>query len=173
MAILRELWYWEVNDEQVLSTYQYVIELRERLEQSCQLARDNLEKVQFKQKTYYDKRARSRKFDVGDKVLLLLQTESNKLLLQWKGPYEVVEIVNRMDYTVDVDGVVGTYHANMLKQYVERKYVTSHCLLSAVANVRVDEETDTEEFGLDDSAFPTAKQQNNHNHIMTSVYLTR
>ena len=33
MAILRELWSMEVNDEQVLSTYQYVIELRERLEQ--------------------------------------------------------------------------------------------------------------------------------------------
>ena len=124
MAILRELWSGEVNDEQVLSTYQYVIELRERLEQTCQLAHDNLKKVQFKQKTYYDKRARSRKFDVGDKVLLLLPTESNKLLLQWKGPYEVVEIVNRMDYKVDVDGVVGTYHANMLKQYVERKIVT-------------------------------------------------
>ena len=37
-AILRELWSGEVNDEQVLSTYQYVIELRERLEQTCQLA---------------------------------------------------------------------------------------------------------------------------------------
>ena len=70
MAILRELWSDEVNDEQVLSTYQYVIELRERLEQTCKLARENLEKVQIKQKTYYDKRARSRKFDVGDKVLL-------------------------------------------------------------------------------------------------------
>ena len=133
MAILRELWSGEVNDEQVLSKYQYVIKLRERLEQTCQLARDNLEKVQFKQKIYYDQRARSRKFDVGDKVLLLLPTESNKLLLQCEGPYEVVEIVNRMDYSVDVDGVVGTYHANMLKQYVERKNVTSHCLLSAEA----------------------------------------
>ena len=74
MAILRELWSGEVNDEQVLSMYQYVIELRERLEQTCQLARENLKKVQFKQKTYYDKHARSRKFDVGDKVLLLLPT---------------------------------------------------------------------------------------------------
>ena len=44
MAILRELWSGEVNDEQVLSTYQYVIELRECLEQTCQLARDNLER---------------------------------------------------------------------------------------------------------------------------------
>ena len=48
MAILRELWSGKVNDEQELSTYQYVIKLRERLEQTCQLARDNLEKVQFK-----------------------------------------------------------------------------------------------------------------------------
>ena len=158
MAILRELWSGEVNDEQVLLTYQYVIELREPLEQTCQFASENLEKVQLKQKTYYDKRARSHKFDVGDKVLLLLPTESNKLLLQWKVPYEVVEIVTRMDNRVDVDGVVGLYHANMLKQYVERKNVTSHCLLSADANVTIDEETDTEEFGLDDCAFPTVKQ---------------
>ena len=70
MATLRELWSGEVNDEQVLSTYQYVIKLRERLEQLCQLARDNVEKLQFKQKKYYDKLARSRSF--------------------WKGPYDVV-----------------------------------------------------------------------------------
>ena len=100
--------------------YQYVIELRDRLEQTCKLAHENLKRVQVKQKAYYDRRARSRKFDVGDKVLLLLPTDSNKLLLQWKGLYEVVEVVNRMDYKIDVNGVVSTYHANMLKQYVER-----------------------------------------------------
>ena len=97
-SILRELWSVEAPDEQVLSTYQYVIELRDRLEQTCKLAHENLKKVQIKQKAYYDRRARSRKFDVGDKVLLLLPTDSNKLLLEWKGPYEVVEVVNRMDY---------------------------------------------------------------------------
>ena len=69
----------------------------------------------------------------------------------------MVEIVNRMDYRVDVDGVVGTYHANMLKQYVEHKNVTSHCSLSAGANVTVDEETDTEEFGLDEFRVPDGK----------------
>ena len=84
----------------------------------------------------------------------------------------MVEIVNRMDYRVDVDGVVGTYHANMLKQYVERKNVTSHCLLSAGANVTVDEETDTEEFGLDDCAFPTAKQPQSYNDVSISDALT-
>ena len=115
MAILRELWSGDAPDEQVLSTYQYVIELRDRLEQTCKLAHENLKKVQIKQKAFYDRRARLRKFDVGDKALLLLPTDSNKLLLQWKGPYEVVEVVNRMDYKIDVNGVVSTYHAN----YVE------------------------------------------------------
>ena len=126
MAILRKLWSEEVNDEQVLSTYQYVIELRERLEQTFKLALENLEKVQIKQKTYYDKSARSCKFDVGDKVLLLLPTESNKLLLQWKGLYEIIEVINRMDYKVDVNGAVHPHHANMLKQYVERQNVALH-----------------------------------------------
>ena len=50
-----------------------------------------------------------------------------------KGPYEVVEVVKRMDYKIDVNGVVSTYHANMLKQYVERRNELSHCLLSAEA----------------------------------------
>ena len=36
-------------------------------------------------------------------------------MLQWKGPYEVVEVVNRMEHKVKVDDRVGTYHINMLK----------------------------------------------------------
>ena len=172
MAILRELWASEINDEQVLSTYQYVIELRERLEQTCKLARENLGKMQVKQKVYYDKRARSRKFGVGDKVLLLLPTDSNKLLLQWKGPYDVVEVVNRMDYKIDVDGIVNTYHANMLKLYVERQDVMSHCLMSAEASSTVDEEVENEEFSLDECAFPTAKQPESYNDVSICEALT-
>ena len=45
MEILRELWSDEVNDDQVLPTYKYVIVFRERLEQTCKLSRENLEKV--------------------------------------------------------------------------------------------------------------------------------
>ena len=159
MAILRELWSGEAPDGQVISTYQYVIELRDRLEQTCKLAHENLKKVQIKQKAYYDRRARSRKFNVGDKVLLLLPTDSNKLLLQWKGSYEVVEVVNRMDYKIDVNGVVSTYHANMLKQYVKRRNELSHFLLSAEAIESVDDD-DNEDFPLDDCTFPTAKKRN-------------
>ena len=84
----------------------------------------------------------------------------------------VLHVNGSLTRSVDVDGVVGTYHANMLKQYVERKNVTSHCLLSADANATVDEETDTEEFGLDNCAFPTAKQPQLYNDVSISDALT-
>ena len=124
MQILRELWSVEETDENARLTYQYVIDLRVCLEKTCKLAQDNVRKLDIKQNAFYDKRARSRKFDVGDKVLLLLPSESNKVLLHWNGPYEVLEVVNMMNYKINVKGVVNTYPANMLKLYVERQNVS-------------------------------------------------
>ena len=83
-----------------------MVDLRERLEKICKLAQDNVRKLDIKQNAFYDKRARSRKFDIGDKVLLLLTSESNKVLLQWNGPYEVLEVVNVMNYKINVKGIV-------------------------------------------------------------------
>ena len=65
-SALRELWSVEETDEHARLTYQYVIDLRERLEKTCKLAQDNVRKLDIKQNAFYDKRARSRKFDVGD-----------------------------------------------------------------------------------------------------------
>ena len=127
--------------------------------------------MQIKQKAYYDRRARSRKFDVGDKVLLLLPTDSNKLLLQWKSPYEFVEVVNRIDYKIDVNGVVSTYHANMSKQFLERRNELFHCLLSAEDIESVDDD-DNEEFPLDDCTFPTAKKPESYRDVSISDTLT-
>ena len=115
MQILRELWSVEETDEHARLTYQYVIDLRERLEKTCKLAQDNVQKLDIKQNAFCDKRSKSRKFDVRDKVLLLLPSESNKVLLQWNGPYEVLEVVSVMNYKINVRGVVNTYPANMLK----------------------------------------------------------
>lgn len=57
---------------------------------------------------------------MGDKVLLLLPTDNNKLLMHWKGPFEVISKVGTSDYRLDVNGRVMTYHANLLKKYVVR-----------------------------------------------------
>ena len=119
MQVLKGLW-MEEDTPEVRNTYEYVLSLRNRLEETCELARVNLLQAQGKQKHYYDKKAKDRKFEVGQKVLVLLPGDHNKLLLQWKGPYEVIEVVCQCDYAVQVRGKAKIYHPNLLKQYTER-----------------------------------------------------
>ncbi len=121
LTILRELWTKELDQTEIKTTYQYVVDLRERLEGTCELARSELRKSTDRYKGYYNKTAKDRQFSVGDKVLLLLPTDHNKLLMQWKGPFEVVQKVGSVDYRVDIKGKLKVYHANMLKKYIERE----------------------------------------------------
>jgi len=118
MSLLRKLWTEEEDDSEVKTAYQYVLDLRQMLEETCQLAQQELSKVQTRNQNYYNRHARSRHFCVGDSKLLLLPTEHNKLTLAWRGPYKVVGKVGNVDYRVEVEpGKVKTYHTNMLKQY--------------------------------------------------------
>jgi len=98
-----------------------VVELQERLQDTGELAREELSKSQGRQKKFYDVKGKDRKFKVGDKVLLLLPTDMNKLLMQWKGPFEIMEYRNDNNYRVNLNGRLKLFHANMLKKYVERK----------------------------------------------------
>ena len=125
MRILRELWSGDVADGEVKTTYQYVVDLRERLESTCRMAHDELVKSGRKYAKYYNRGTRSRKFDVGDRVLVLLPTSRNKLLVQWKGPYEVKQVKGEMDYRIDMGGKLRIFHANMLKSFVERPRQTA------------------------------------------------
>ena len=88
IQILKELWTGS-DESETRTTYQYVLDLQERLQQTCRTVRENLMFAQQQQKHYYDKNARQRTFEKGQKVLFLLPTDNNKLPLQWKGPFEV------------------------------------------------------------------------------------
>jgi len=81
-----------------------------------------LRKSQTRQKKYYDRKTNVRTFDSGDKVLVLLPTESNKLLLQSQELFEVLERVRGDDYKIQLAGRTKTYHANMLKKYWSREH---------------------------------------------------
>jgi len=120
MRILRELWTREVVDPEVRSTYQYVLDLKDRLEETCQLAHEELRKAQLKQHKYFNNKAKARHFKEGDKVLVLRPTDHNKLLMQWQGPYKVIECVRENNYVIQMETRKRTYHANMLKAYFER-----------------------------------------------------
>jgi hypothetical protein len=55
--------------------------------------------------------------------LLLLPTDANKLLMQWKGPYDVIERVNGNNYRIQLPERVRMFHVNMLKKYNDRKQI--------------------------------------------------
>ena len=59
----------------------------------CEIARENLTKGSQRYRKYYNRSARDKDLAVGSKVLVLLPTKNNKLLLQWRGPYEIMKKV--------------------------------------------------------------------------------
>ena len=52
LCVLKELWTGEKNTDEVMTTYQHVLELRERLEETCELAHEELRSAQKTQKKY-------------------------------------------------------------------------------------------------------------------------
>ena len=124
MTILKQLWTKEVEEPEVKNSYQFVFELREKLEDTLKLAHSELEKAQQKGKHYYDRKSKVRKFQPGEKVLVLLPTDHNKLLMQLKGPFEDSSVVGLNDSKVKVKGKEKVYHANLFKKYFERQETT-------------------------------------------------
>ena len=121
VQILKELWTRETDGTEIKTSYQYVFELRERLNNTMKIALEELLKSRKKNKTLYDRKTKRREFQEGDKVLLLLPTDTNKLLMHWKGPYEIMSRCGKgNDYRIKVNKKVKTFHANMLKKYIER-----------------------------------------------------
>ncbi|KAK3798815.1 hypothetical protein RRG08_005373 [Elysia crispata] len=118
--ILRELRAQKIDEHEVKSSYQYVLDLRERLNNTVKLAKEQLESSQARLKKYFHKQTKARRFGPGNKVLVLLPTDTNKLLVQWKGPY-----MGSNDYKVEINGKKKTMHANLLKKYLSRDEETS------------------------------------------------
>ena len=84
-TILKELWTKKVKIPEVKTTYEYVTDLREHLKDSLKLAQKELHKSQKRYKKH-DKKTKPRRLEIGDQVLILLPTDSNNLVMQWRGP---------------------------------------------------------------------------------------
>ncbi|KAJ8023314.1 hypothetical protein HOLleu_35700 [Holothuria leucospilota] len=120
MSILQEL-SGETPTEEVKTIYEYVLDLRNRLEATCNWAHGELNKNATRYRKYYDTKARDRRYQKDDQVLILLPTDSKKLTMQWKGPFSVICKVGKNDYRVNVNGKERLFHANLLKQYITRR----------------------------------------------------
>ena len=88
-------------------------------DESCELTMQNSSAASQRNK-YYDKKTQDRKFSVGEEVLVLLPSASNKLLSSWLGPFPITKVFHP-DYRVLVKGKEKVFQANMLKRYVRRE----------------------------------------------------
>ncbi|XP_075722979.1 uncharacterized protein LOC142765606 [Rhipicephalus microplus] len=95
LRILRESWEGRAEDPTVV---EYVLTLLERLHRAQELAGDEMSKAQARAKRYYDRSARSRRFEAGDQVMRLKPSPMNKLDVQWEGPAEVVQRLSDTNY---------------------------------------------------------------------------
>ena len=77
VQILKKLWSKEEEVPEVTTSYQYVLELRERLDEAMKLAQAELEKNLGRNKNLYNRKVKKRSFQVGDKVLVLLPSDQN------------------------------------------------------------------------------------------------
>ena len=91
LSVLRELWTDQDNDPDTKNTYQYVLDLRNRIEETYELAQKQITKTHPRNVQRLNKHAKLRILSPGDKVLVLSPKPKNKLDFIWKGPAEVIE----------------------------------------------------------------------------------
>ena len=92
LSIIHELVSNISIDADIKASYQYVVDLRNKLHETAKIAVDNAKISMTKYKEYFDKKTTSRKFQINDEVLLMLPTSTNKLIMQWKGPYAITGV---------------------------------------------------------------------------------
>ena len=119
LDVLKETWEASENtsDESVVS---YILSVQEKLERMMEMVKENSVKANAQQKTWYNQNARSREFQPGDQVLVLLPTSTSKLLAQWQRPYPVIRRVGSVNYQIDMVGKrkrKRIFHVNMLQKW--------------------------------------------------------
>ena len=120
LAVLRDIWEDPKLSPNEKLTFQYVLDLKQTLEDSAALAASAADISVNKYKSYFDLKSQTRNFSPGDEVLILLPDSTKKLLMGWRGPYKVIEKRNRVDYLIDEGGKQRLYHVNLLKKYYRR-----------------------------------------------------
>ena len=121
LLLLKEKWLEE--DPEKISVLKYVATFKDRLFRARQIAKRNLQESQSRMKVWYDRKAKSRCFEPGDRVLVLFPVVGNPLQAKYSGPYKVVKKISDTNYLVKTPGrrkETQVCHINMLKAYHEK-----------------------------------------------------
>ena len=100
LLLLKEKWLDE--DPEKISVLKYVVTFKDRLFSTGQMAKRNLQESQSKMKVWYDRKTRSRRFELG--VLVLFPVVGNPLQAKYSRPYKVVKKISDTNYLVKTPG---------------------------------------------------------------------
>ena len=134
LTVLRDLWEDHNLQDDDRSAFRYVVELQDKLADAAKIAAQNADVSASRYKAYFDVKSQDRHFNPGDEVLVLLPSDSSKLLVAWKGPYKVLEKRGKVDYLIDCPRGPRLYHANLLKRYFRRSQVNFAEVLDDVSS---------------------------------------
>ena len=105
----------------------YADTLIDHLMKIRKIAIENLEQSQQRNKNYYDKKRRDIKFKVGQKVLVFTPLrkvgKSEKLMHNWYGPYEIIEVMSPLVYKLqhlEKRNKIDLVHISRIKVYESR-----------------------------------------------------
>ena len=101
LTALHSLWVSKCEPVGSKDACAYLLEARNRLKTTWELAKSLQEKMGKKRARYFNSRAVDRQFKVGDKVLLLFPRQTAKFDLHWSGPYLIAKRVSRTDYMIE------------------------------------------------------------------------
>ncbi len=130
MSLLFDEWLSEIDvtRKSSVNIVQYMENLRERLQNAMLVVHDSLTDAQEDEKTYYDKDARSRVYEVGQKVLVMLPVPGDALSVKYQGPYTVERQTSPVDYVIRMPStrrVLRVVHVNMMRPYFNRSQYVS------------------------------------------------
>ena len=75
MQVLRQTWTDKTVTSEQKTTVEYVVDLQNSIEQTCNIAKENLKKAARRQAKYFNHKTVPRMIEVGKKVLLLRPTK--------------------------------------------------------------------------------------------------
>ena len=138
LRMLKEKWLGSDDPPNIM---RYVSDFKHRLLRARQIAMENLKEAQSKMKGWYDRKARIRKFNVGDKVLVLFPMQGHPMKARYSGPWEIERQLSDVNYIVKTPGRRKSNqlcHINMLKRYHERAEgkVNSVNIVNATEEIR-------------------------------------
>ena len=113
---------WAELEFEELDTEEWAEWLVERLQVWHDIVRDRGEHASSERKKGFDRKAVNRQLKIGDLVLCRIPGMTHKLKESWHGPYPVVEVLNRVDYRVEIGrGRKKVLHINNLKRFEVRE----------------------------------------------------